>query len=124
MIDRQWALDFAREWIDAWNAHDMERILTHYADDFEMASPLIVERLGVPAGRLRGRNAVRDYWLPCLSLHPPLRFELIDVFAGVDTITLYYRHVGRRRVAETLFFNSAGQVTQGVSQWSTSVESE
>jgi hypothetical protein len=25
-IDRKWAEAFAREWIDAWNAHDLERI--------------------------------------------------------------------------------------------------
>ena len=24
MIERQWAMDFAHEWIAAWNAHDLE----------------------------------------------------------------------------------------------------
>lgn len=28
--------DFAHEWIAAWNAHDLERILAHYADDVEL----------------------------------------------------------------------------------------
>ena len=27
---------FAAEWIAAWNSHDLERILAHYTDDFEM----------------------------------------------------------------------------------------
>src|SRR5438876_10821997 len=57
MIDREWAEAFAREWVDAWNAHDLERILSHYTDDFEMASPLIVERMGVASGRLKGKEA-------------------------------------------------------------------
>jgi len=26
----------AQEWIAAWNAHDLERILAHYADDVEL----------------------------------------------------------------------------------------
>ena len=30
MIDRNWAEAFAREWVDAWNAHDLERILDWY----------------------------------------------------------------------------------------------
>src|SRR5207302_4356035 len=34
MIDLNWAEAFAREWVDAWNAHDLARILSHYTDDF------------------------------------------------------------------------------------------
>ena len=56
MIDRDWAEAFAREWVDAWNAHDIERILSHYTDDFEMTSPLIVERTLSPNGRLKGKG--------------------------------------------------------------------
>jgi len=38
MIERTWAESFAREWIAGWNAHDVDHILEHYADDFEMTS--------------------------------------------------------------------------------------
>jgi len=79
MIDQQWAQAFARDWIASWNAHDMDRILSHYTDDFEMSSPLIVERLGLPEGKLKGSKAVSEYWRPGLSTRPPLQFELIDV---------------------------------------------
>ena len=48
MTDPNWARRFAEERIAAWNAHDLERILPHYSDDFEIHSPLIVERMGVP----------------------------------------------------------------------------
>ena len=53
---------FAYEWIDAWNAHDLPRILSHYRDDFEMRSPLIVERMGIVEGVLRGKAAIGPYW--------------------------------------------------------------
>jgi ketosteroid isomerase-like protein len=118
MIDQQWALAFAHDWIDAWNARDMDRILAHYSDDFEMSSPLIVARLGLPAGVLKGKDAVRDYWLPSVAMEPPLQFVLIDVFVGVDAVTLYYHSVGRRMVAETLFIDSTGRVTRGMALWS------
>jgi hypothetical protein len=39
MISRDFAERFAEEWIAAWNAHDLPRILSHYEDDFEMPSP-------------------------------------------------------------------------------------
>jgi hypothetical protein len=118
MLDHQWALAFARDWIAAWNAHDLQRILSHYTDDFEMSSPLIVERLGDPTGTLRGKERVAEYWRSGLSPTPPLRFELLDVLVGIDQLTLYYRSVGRHIVAETLCINSSGKATRGIAQWS------
>jgi ketosteroid isomerase-like protein len=32
---------FARDWLEACNAHDVERIFSDYRDDFEMSSPLV-----------------------------------------------------------------------------------
>ena len=29
------ARTFAEEWVAAWNAHDLERILAHYSDEFK-----------------------------------------------------------------------------------------
>lgn len=118
MIDGARAKAFAYDWIDAWNAHDMERILSHYADDFVMSSPLIVERTGRADGTLEGKEAVRAYWEPSLRADPPLHFELIDLLVGIDSITLYYRNVGRRVVAETFMVDGDGRVTRAMSQWS------
>ena len=119
MIDTEWAREFAAAWIDAWNAHDLERILSHYADDFEMTSPLIIERMQEPTGRLQGKAQIRRYWQRSLSATPPLKFQLIDVLAGVHSVTLYYRSVAARKVvAETLLVDEHGKVVQGMSQWS------
>lgn len=40
-MSKDFAQRFAAEWIDAWNAHDLERVLSHYDDAFVMSSPLI-----------------------------------------------------------------------------------
>ncbi len=45
MINEQDARNLAGEWVEAWNAHDLERILSHYTDDFIMESPLRAEAL-------------------------------------------------------------------------------
>jgi hypothetical protein len=58
MIDPTWAQQFAEEWIAAWNSHDLERILAHYTDDFEIPSPLIVERMNEPSGTLKGKTCL------------------------------------------------------------------
>lgn len=98
MIERAWAEAFAREWIEAWNAHDLERILAHYADDFEMTSPLIVDRMGVAEGTLKGKAAVRFYWAKGLASTPELSFTLIDVAVGVNAVAIMYESATLRRV--------------------------
>lgn len=118
MIDLAWAREFADEWISAWNAHDLDRILSHYTDDFEMSSPLIIQRMGEPSGKLKGKENVRPYWQKGLSASPPLRFELIDVFAGISSITLYYRRQNGTRAAEVLTFDESGKAVQGIAHYS------
>ena len=70
MISREFAEHFAEEWISAWNAHDFVRILSHYEDDFEMASPRIADIAGEPYRVLRGKESVGAYWAKGLWLIP------------------------------------------------------
>jgi hypothetical protein len=113
VIDLAWAHELATEWIAAWNSHDLERILAHYADHFEMSSPLIVERGFSPSGVLHGKSAVRPYWEAGLAASPPLRFELLSVFAGVSTIVIHYRSIGRRLVTEVLELDHLRRIVRG-----------
>ena len=114
MIDAKWATEFALEWIEAWNAHDLDRILSHYTDDFEMRSPIIAERMGVASGVLKGKEAVGAYWKPAFAASSPLKFVLHDVLLGTDSIALYYYNVTRgRMVAEILTLNDQRQVVSG-----------
>jgi hypothetical protein len=117
MIDQAWAQRFAEEWIEAWNAHDLPRILSHYADDFEMASPFIVERMQVAEGILRGKAAIIPYWQKGLDASPPLHFDLIAVFVGVNSLVLHYRRATGTLAAETLIFNAQGLVVQGIAHY-------
>jgi hypothetical protein len=114
MIEKSWAQHFAAEWIAAWNAHNLERVLSHYGDDFEMRSPLIIELMGVASGTLRGKSAVRPYWEKGLTAYPSLQLELHCVLIGVDTIALYYRSTPKSRmVAEVLRFGDDGKIVSG-----------
>ena len=96
---------FAVEWIAAWNAHDIQRVLTLYADDFEMSSPLIIQVAGESSGRLRGKAAVAAYWNKALQIHPGLELELLEVFTGVASVVLYYRGARGRLAAEVFLFD-------------------
>ncbi|WP_447984061.1 nuclear transport factor 2 family protein [Nitrospira sp. Nam74] len=116
MLTQEFAKQFASDWIDAWNDHAVDRVLAHYADDFEMSSPLIVKIAGQPSGKLKGKHAVGAYWRKALEQLGPIRLELHMTLVGTDSLVLYYR--GRRGMAaEVFFFNSAGQVTRAAAHY-------
>ncbi len=100
---------FAAEWIAAWNAHDVEAILTHYADDVEYTSPFIAKLTGGGA-TLRGKDAVRDYLRRGLAAFPELHFTLLETYSGTDSAVLRYRSVRNLIAAETFQFDAHGRV--------------
>lgn len=107
---------FAKEWVEAWNAHDLDRVLSHYEDDFEMSSPIIVSMVGEPSGTLRGKPAIRAYWAKALKLLPNLRFELLTALAGVNSVTVYYKG-HRGLVAEVFHFGASGKVSKAYAHY-------
>ena len=116
MITQQFAARFAADWVDAWNAHDLERILAHYAADFEMASPVIAQLMGEPSGTLKGKEAIRSYWARALARHPALAFELLHVLVGAGSVTLVYR--GHRGLsAEVFWFDAHGKVARAAAHY-------
>jgi ketosteroid isomerase-like protein len=117
MIDKAFAAYFAADWIESWNAHDLNRVLSHYTDDFEMSSPFITQIAGEPSGMLVGKEAVRAYWSKALQLMPELRFELISVLSGVHSVTVYYRGGSGRLAAEVFFFDADRKVSKAVAHY-------
>ena len=116
MIDPDFARHFAADWIGAWNRHDLDAILAHYADDFEMRSPYIAQIAGEPSGVLRGKAAVGAYWAAALERTPKLRFTLIDAFVGVDSLLLHYQGA-RGPAAEVFGFGADGKVSRAAAHY-------
>lgn len=116
MIDRAFAGRFAEEWIAAWNRHDLDQILAHYADDFVMSSPRIAVVVGEPSGCLVGKPAIREYWKRALELAPDLHFALEAVFVGADCVVLRYQGV-RGPAAEVFFFDEQGRVERAAASY-------
>src|ERR1700744_4081573 len=106
MITKETAHAFAKDWVQAWNSHDLTRILFHYTDDFEMTTPFIVSIMNEPSGTLRGKEKIGDYWSRALEKYPDLEFKLIDVLSGIDTVIIYYHSILHKKAAELFIFNS------------------
>jgi ketosteroid isomerase-like protein len=118
-MDAEFALRFAEEWAAAWNAHDLDRILTHYADDVVFSSPHIVRRLGKASGEVSGIDELRAYWGSGLKGETDLHFTVEDVRYSVDTIVINYRNQHGHAVAEVLRFRD-GLVCWGCGAYASS----
>ncbi|MBI3605353.1 MAG: nuclear transport factor 2 family protein [Nitrospirae bacterium] len=117
MVDKRFALDFAEDWVASWNSHDLNRILSHYDDNFEMSSPKIITIAGEPSGALKGKKKVGAYWAKALQLFPDLRFELISTLVGVNSVTIYYKGARARLAAEVFHFGSDNKVIRAFAHY-------
>ncbi len=116
-MDLEEARSFAEHWIAAWNSHDIDAVLAHYADDFEMATPMMQRVLGIESGTLKGKKAVGDYWRAALKRVPDLRFSIIEVTCGVGSVSIYYNAVMGKKAIETFFFNEKGEVYKALATY-------
>lgn len=111
----QAARKFAQEWIAAWNARDLPRIMDHYAEDVHFRSPTAQNLL--EDGRVEGKPALELYWAKALALIEHLHFDLIDVLTGHDSLTILYRNQTGAMAAETFLFNGDGKVAYSVATY-------
>jgi hypothetical protein len=108
---------FAADWIAAWNSHDLDRILSHYAETVILTSPVAAGVIGDPAGVVSGIGALRNYFAKGLVLFPNLRFTLIDVMQGLSSVVLYYENQVGTRTGEFMEFDAQGKVTRVVANY-------
>lgn len=102
----------AAEWLRAFNSHDLDAILSHYAESVELTSLLAARVLGDPAGTVRGKDALRAYFAKALAAAPDLRFELLDVFTGVDSVAVYFRSNVRGLQVEVMTLDTDGRIVK------------
>lgn len=115
-MTRDDACRFTEEWIDAWNAFDVERVLRLFADEAVFSSPKAAAMTG--SGLVRGKEALRAYWGTARSRIRSLRFSL-DRFAfdpvGREIVIVYEAAIDgeRKRACEFFRLGDGGKVVAG-----------
>lgn len=117
-ISREDAWTFASEWIAAWNAHDLELILSHYDDAIDLTSSVAARLLQKPGGQVTRISNLRIYFQHGLKAYPQLHFELESVFCGLRSVVLCYRNQQGTRSAEFMEFSTSGKVVRVVANYS------
>lgn len=111
------ARDFAASWYAAWNAHDLDGIMSHYDAAIEHSSPFIKRYNGTDDASIGGIAGVRDYFARALERNPTLRFDPLHVTTGLGSVILVYRRMSGDLAAEVFFLNSAGRIVRSVSHY-------
>jgi steroid delta-isomerase-like uncharacterized protein len=106
--------ELAAKWEEAWNSHDLDRILALYSEDVIFKSPRIRTVSGEESGVLRGKSAVRDYLCRIFDRRPDLKCSVGHVFAGVDSVALEYRFAHGLHGIEFMTVDADGLVTFAV----------
>ena len=110
------AIEIAHEWIAAWNSHDIDRILTHYSDDVELTSPLVSRILGAES-TVRGKAALRAYFVRGFETYPDLKFDLWGAYPGHESLIVHYESIRRLRAAEFMRLDGSGRICQVVAHY-------
>lgn len=104
---------YAQQWVQAWNAHDVEAVLDHFRDDVVFTSSVAARVVPESGGVVRGKEALRHYWKTALDQQPDLHFELVGVYRGASTLVINYRNHRGQLVNEVLTFDGDGLVREG-----------
>ncbi|MET3875711.1 nuclear transport factor 2 family protein [Chitinophaga sp. OAE865] len=99
-------------WVQAWNSHNLDEIMSHYDDDIIFYSPLIKKINNDPTGRIQGKEQLRAYFNRGLEAYPDLHFELYHILEGVNSIVLYYKSINDKLSAELMVINEKGLVIE------------
>jgi len=106
-MDQQAARSFAEQWIAKWNARDLDGVLDHFADEVIFTSPTAARLIDGSGGVVRGKAALRAYWSAALKGNPELRFDLLGVYSGINTLVINFRHQTGVHASEVLIFDGS-----------------
>ncbi len=101
-MTRDEAWNLANHWVAAWNGHDLDLIMMHYAPD----------------GTVAGKANLRAYFQRGLEAYRELHFQLEDVLWGVNSVVLYYTNQKGTRTAEFMELSATGKVARVVANYS------
>jgi hypothetical protein len=111
------ARELALDWVEAWNTHNLDRIMSHYAEDVILISPVAAQLLNEPSGTVTGKEALLIYFKKGPEVYPDLKFELLDVMWGVSSVVLYYINQKGTNAGEFMEVSSSGKVTKVVAHY-------
>ncbi len=82
--------EIAFKWISAFNVHDLEKLLSLYADDAVHFSPKLKIRKPESNGWVKGKAALREWWADAFKRLPSLHYELQNMVTDDEQVVMEY----------------------------------
>jgi predicted SnoaL-like aldol condensation-catalyzing enzyme len=83
-------LSIAHSWFEAFNTHNLEKLLSLYDDEAEHFSPKLKVRHPETNGLVKGRNALHSWWQDAFERLPSLHYKVTSLTANSDRVFMEY----------------------------------
>lgn len=84
----------AIKWFEAFNEHDLEKLLSLYDENAQHYSPKLKVRMPETQGLIKGKDALRNWWKDAFDRLPSLQYEVKKLTADDEQVFMeYIRHV-------------------------------
>ena len=89
-MNNEQVLSIARKWFDAFNQHDLEKLIALYDDNARHYSPKLKIRSLETKGFVTGKKALRDWWSDCFERLPTLNYQPVHFIADNKNVFMEY----------------------------------
>lgn len=83
-------LSIAHLWFEAFNAHNLEKLLSLYDDEAQHFSPKLKIRHPETNGLVIGKNALRNWWQDAFERLPTLNYKVTSLTSNDDRVFMEY----------------------------------
>ncbi len=83
-------LSIAMLWFEAFNAHNLEKLLSLYDDDAQHFSPKLKIRHPETQGFVTGKEALRSWWQDSFDRLPSLHYKVTSLTSNSDRVFMEY----------------------------------
>ena len=80
----------AEKWFAAFNAHDLQALLSLYDDNARHYSPKLKVRRPETNGLVQGKDALRDWWQDAFDRLPSLHYKVNRLTANANRVFMEY----------------------------------
>ena len=89
-MNSQKNLSIAHAWFEAFNSHNLEKLLSLYDDDAEHFSPKLKIIHPETNGLVTGKEALRAWWQEAFNRLPTLNYKVKSLTANSDRVFMEY----------------------------------
>jgi hypothetical protein len=82
--------NIAVNWFEAFNEHDLEKLLSLYDEHAEHYSPKLKIHQPATNGLIKGKTQLRNWWKDAFDRLPNLHYEIIKLMSDDEQVFMEY----------------------------------